>query len=59
VPPALTPTRSPPYRWLGWVAGVAVLVCLASIVGLTLLVPGTGSYPPNGGFLPLSARGAR
>lgn len=48
-----------PLRRLRWLPVVAVLLCVTSIVILTLLVPSRESYPPKGGFLPITSQGSR
>lgn len=39
---------------MGLLLAVAITFCLASMVALTLLVPSRDTYPPNGGYLPIS-----
>ena len=45
--------RCGPFPILGLVAIGAGVLCVASVVVLTFLLPGGGSYPTGGGFMPI------
>lgn len=42
---------------IGWVAVAGLVLCIVSLLVLTVLLPGQGTYPPNGGLLPLTPSG--
>jgi len=43
---------------MAWLLLISATLCVASIVVLTMLIPGRDSYPADGGFLPIPAPSA-
>jgi hypothetical protein len=44
----------PPSRRLGWIAAIAVTLCLISVAVLTMLVPNGHEFGTKGGYVPIS-----